>query len=116
MNAFRSLQHRTVSGSGCLVRRIEHGSIEHVMAPGLRKRQLVENGYAGLPPKMKRLLTVTSIAATPVVIGALVLRSFLDLWIVVLIVAAIAALLFIPLGLAAAQEKREMRQSRTDDL
>lgn len=65
---------------------------------------------------MKRLLKVTSIAATPVVIGALILRSFLDLWIVTLIVAAVAALLFIPLGLAAAQERRELRHAPTDDL
>ncbi|ABK01855.1 hypothetical protein Arth_0455 [Arthrobacter sp. FB24] len=76
----------------------------------------MEDRYAGIPPKMKRLLKVTSIAATPVVIGALILRSFLDLWIVTLIVAAVAALLFIPLGLAAAQERRELRHAPTDDL
>ena len=63
---------------------------------------------------MKRLIRVTSIAATPVVVVALVLRNFLDQWIVILIVAAIAALLFIPLGLAAAKEKRELRRSSDD--
>jgi hypothetical protein len=70
----------------------------------------MEDRYPGVPPKMRRLLKVTGIAATPVVVGALILRSFVDLWIVVLVVAAIAALLFVPLGLAAAQEKREMTQ------
>jgi hypothetical protein len=76
----------------------------------------VEDNYSGIPPKMKRLLKVTSIAATPVIIGALVLRSFLDLWTVILIVAAFAALLFIPLGLAAAQEKRELRHPPVNGL
>jgi hypothetical protein len=75
----------------------------------------MEDRYTGVPPKMKRLLKVTGIAATPVVVGALILRSFVDLWIVVLVVAAIAALLFVPLGLAAAKEQREMKQAAANN-
>jgi hypothetical protein len=61
----------------------------------------MEDRYMEVPRKIK----VTGIAATPVVVGALILRSFVDLWIVVLVVAAMAALLFVPLGPAAGKEK-----------
>jgi type VI protein secretion system component VasF len=50
-----------------------------------------------------------------VTVGAPILSMFVELWIVILVVAAIAAAIFIPMGFVLSREKRELA-AEADDL
>lgn len=54
---------------------------------------------------------MSALASTPVLIGALILSMFIDFWIVLLIVVALTAIIFIPLSSAI---KKEMRNQEAE--
>lgn len=83
------------------------------MAPVFSYRSFRDKGitvsdrYAGMPPKKKRFVKAFVILPTPVIVGALLLSSFIEPRVVFLIVSAIAAVVFVPLARAAAKEERD---------
>ena len=109
LHPIRMHQKTTISSDPSACRRIRV-RMSRIAVP---KEEVVpiSDPQAEMPPSARRFVKVSALASTPVLIGALILSMFIDFWIVLLIVVALTAIIFIPLSSAI---KREMQNQEAE--